>query len=140
MEEEERMYWEGGLEAWWARPHHHHALAPGYPPPARRPETSDDRHVLAKHADIYPPDAQLQDIQRAVSHTEKALKSLSDALAEQARPKVGLARALARARPSALTHYYLLLQGPNAAKASAKPDDKKDDKPEGKEDGRDNQL
>ncbi|XP_026740930.1 zinc finger RNA-binding protein isoform X3 [Trichoplusia ni] len=117
MEEEERMYWEGGLEAWWARPHHHHALAPGYPPPARRPETSDDRHVLAKHADIYPPDAQLQDIQRAVSHTEKALKSLSDALADQARPK-----------------------GPNAAKASAKPDDKKDDKPEGKEDGRDNQL
>lgn len=54
----------------------------------RRPETSDDRHVLGKHADIYPPDAQLQDIQRAVSHTEKALKSLSDALAEQAKPKV----------------------------------------------------
>ena len=60
----------------------------GYGPVGRRPETSDDRHVLAKHADIYPPDATLQDIQRAVSHTERALKSLSDALADLAKPKV----------------------------------------------------
>lgn len=48
---------------------------------ARRPETSDDRHVAAKHADIYPGEQELADIQRCVSHTERALKSLSDALA-----------------------------------------------------------
>ncbi|KAL4717296.1 hypothetical protein ACJJTC_017183 [Scirpophaga incertulas] len=80
---------------------------------ARRPDTSDDRHVLAKHADIYPADAQLADIQRAVSHTERALKALSDALAAK---------------------------GQTPAKGPTKPDDKKEDKPEGKEDGRDNQL
>ncbi|CAH1637143.1 unnamed protein product [Spodoptera littoralis] len=121
MEEEDRMYWEGGMEPWWGRGpvpppmhHHHHGMGMPYGGVGRRPETSDDRHVLGKHADIYPPDAQLQDIQRAVSHTEKALKSLSDALAEQAKPKV-------------------------AGKAT-KPEDQKIEKPEGKEDGRDNQL
>ncbi|XP_075979803.1 zinc-finger protein 72D isoform X2 [Anticarsia gemmatalis] len=124
MEEEERMYWEGGMEPWWGRGpvpppmhHHHHGMGMPYGPVGRRPETSDDRHVLAKHAEIYPAELQLQDIQRAVSHTEKALKSLSDALADHARPK-----------------------GQTPAKAPAKQDDKKDDKPEGKEDGRDNQL
>lgn len=60
----------------------------GYGGVGRRPETSDDRHVVAKHAEIYPAEQQLADTQRAVSHTERALKSLSDALAEQARPKV----------------------------------------------------
>lgn len=60
----------------------------GYGPVGRRPETSDDRHVLAKHVDIYPTEQQLQEIQRVVSHTEKALKSLSDALADNAKPKV----------------------------------------------------
>lgn len=82
------MYWEGAAEGWWGR-------APMPPPhmmpyPARRPETSDDRHVIAKHADIYPAESQLAEIQRAVSHTEKALKSLSDALVEQAKTKVPL--------------------------------------------------
>lgn len=62
----------------------------GYGGVGRRPETSDDRHVVAKHAEIYPAEQQLADTQRAVSHTERALKSLSDALAEQARPKVML--------------------------------------------------
>lgn len=62
----------------------------GYGGVGRRPETSDDRHVVAKHAEIYPAEQQLADTQRAVSHTERALKSLSDALAEQARPKVTL--------------------------------------------------
>ncbi|XP_035447047.1 zinc finger RNA-binding protein isoform X4 [Spodoptera frugiperda] len=121
MEEEDRMYWEGGMEPWWGRGpvpppmhHHHHGMGMPYGGVGRRPETSDDRHVLGKHADIYPPDAQLQDIQRAVSHTEKALKSLSDALAEQAKPKV--------------------------AGKPTKPEDQKIEKPEGKEDGRDNQL
>ncbi|XP_026325781.1 zinc finger RNA-binding protein isoform X3 [Hyposmocoma kahamanoa] len=121
MEEDERAYWEGGLEPWgWRPPHppplhpHHHGMGMGYGPVGRRPETSDDRHVIAKHAEIYPTEQELQEIQRAVSHTEKALKSLSDALQDQAKPK-----------------------GPVAAKKS---EDKKDDKPEGKEDGRDNQL
>lgn len=62
----------------------------GYGPVGRRPETSDDRHVLAKHAEIYPAEQQLQEIQRAVSHTEKALKALSDALADGSKPKVRL--------------------------------------------------
>lgn len=60
----------------------------GYGPVGRRPETSDDRHVIAKHAEIYPTEQELQEIQRAVSHTEKALKSLSDALQDQTKPKV----------------------------------------------------
>ncbi|XP_052742351.1 zinc finger RNA-binding protein isoform X6 [Bicyclus anynana] len=116
-EDDERAYWEGA--DWWRGPHHHHhhqGMGMGYGPVGRRPETSDDRHVLAKHAEIYPPEQQLQEIQRAVSHTEKALKSLSDALADHARPKN------------------------QAGKAVIKTEDKKDDKPEGKEDGRDNQL
>ena len=69
----------------------------------RRPESSDDRHVLAKHAAIYPAEEQLQLIQRAVSHTERALKSLSDALQEQARPKVTQLRSL---RPKVLTNTW----------------------------------
>ncbi|XP_045500992.1 zinc finger RNA-binding protein isoform X1 [Colias croceus] len=123
MDDEERAYWEGGAEAWWARGplpphmhHHHHGMGMGYGGVGRRPETSDDRHVLARHAEIYPEEGELQHIQRAVSHTEKALKSLSDALADLARPK---------GQP---------------AKPPVKPEDKKEDKPEGKEDGRDNQL
>lgn len=24
IEEDERMYWEGGIEPWWRGPHHHH--------------------------------------------------------------------------------------------------------------------
>ncbi|VVC98763.1 unnamed protein product [Leptidea sinapis] len=122
MEEEERAYWEGGAD-WWPRGplpphmhHHHHGMGMGgYNNVGRRPETSDDRHVLAKHALIYPEEQELQQIQRCVSHTERALKSLSDALAER-------------------THKN------QAGKAGVKTEEKKDDKPEGKEDGRDNQL
>ncbi|CAK1541976.1 unnamed protein product [Leptosia nina] len=122
IEDDERAYWESGAEAWWARGplpphmhHHHHGMSMGYGNVGRRPETSDDRHVIARHAEIYPEEQELQQIQRVVSHTEKALKSLSDALAEQAQSK-------------------------GAAKPQVKVEDKKDDKPEGKEDGRDNQL
>ncbi|XP_047995890.1 zinc finger RNA-binding protein isoform X1 [Leguminivora glycinivorella] len=122
MEEDERAYWEGGMEPWWPRGpvppplhHHHPGMGMGYGS-GRRPETSDDRHVVAKHAEIYPSEQQLADTQRLVSHTERALKSLSDALAEQAKPKAG------------------------AAKAAVKTEDKKDENKDGKEDGRDNQL
>ncbi|GBP61748.1 Zinc finger RNA-binding protein [Eumeta japonica] len=126
MEEEERAYWESGMEPWWPRgpvppPHHMHPGMgmPPYGPPGRRPETSDDRHVVAKHAEIYPTEQELQDIQRAVSHTERALKSLSDSLADQARPKTQA-----------------------AGKQPVKTEDMKikEEKTEGKEDGRDNQL
>ncbi|XP_023033833.1 zinc finger RNA-binding protein isoform X2 [Drosophila willistoni] len=49
----------------------------------RRPESTDDRHAIARHAEIYPKEEELQTIQRIVSHTERALKLVSDALTEQ---------------------------------------------------------
>lgn len=51
--------------------------------PGRRPESSDDRHVVARHAEIYPKEEELQTIQRIVSHTERALKFVSDALVDK---------------------------------------------------------
>ncbi|KAJ8980352.1 hypothetical protein NQ317_019239 [Molorchus minor] len=54
----------------------------------RRTESSDDRHVMARHSEIYPKEEELQAIQRIVSHTERALKNVSDQLAE-AKPKDG---------------------------------------------------
>ncbi|CAH1254789.1 ZFR [Branchiostoma lanceolatum] len=50
--------------------------------PMRRPDTSDDRHVMAKHSSIYPNEAELQAVQNIVSASEKALKLVSDFLAE----------------------------------------------------------
>ncbi|KAG7166640.1 Zinc finger RNA-binding protein-like 1 [Homarus americanus] len=62
---------------------------PGMPPmmPMRRPDSSDDRHVLAKHAEIYPKEEELWAIQKIVSNTKKALKMVSDYLAEVDAPK-----------------------------------------------------
>uniref|UniRef100_A0A182IY82 DZF domain-containing protein n=1 Tax=Anopheles atroparvus TaxID=41427 RepID=A0A182IY82_ANOAO len=48
--------------------------------PGRRPESSDDRHVVSRHAEIYPKEEELQTIQRIVSHTERALKLVSDVM------------------------------------------------------------
>ncbi|XP_052828025.1 zinc finger RNA-binding protein isoform X2 [Octopus bimaculoides] len=48
----------------------------------RRPESSDDRHVMAKHATIYPTEEELQRFQNIVSSCERALKSVSDQIAE----------------------------------------------------------
>lgn len=48
----------------------------------RRPESNDDRHAIARHAEIYPKEEELQTIQRIVSHTERALKFVSDILAD----------------------------------------------------------
>lgn len=48
----------------------------------RRPESSDDRHAIARHVEIYPKEEELQIIQRIVSHTERALKLVSDAFTE----------------------------------------------------------
>lgn len=51
--------------------------------PTRRPESSDDRHVLCKHATIYPTEKELLAVQKAVSHSECALKLVSDTLVEE---------------------------------------------------------
>ncbi|KAG8519099.1 Zinc finger RNA-binding protein 2, partial [Galemys pyrenaicus] len=60
---------------------------PGEPAPAalptRRPDSSDDRHVMCKHATIYPTEEELLAVQKAVSHSERALKLVSDALAQE---------------------------------------------------------
>lgn len=53
------------------------------PQPGRRPASSDDRHVMCKHATIYPTEQELLAVQRAVSHAERALKLVSDTLAEE---------------------------------------------------------
>ncbi|XP_018359554.1 PREDICTED: zinc finger RNA-binding protein isoform X2 [Trachymyrmex cornetzi] len=53
-----------------------------FPGPQRRPDSSDDKHVLAHHTTIYPKEQELLAVQKIVSHTEKALKFVSDALAE----------------------------------------------------------
>jgi len=53
----------------------------GIPNPAmRKPESNDDRHVIAKHSEIYPSDEELEAIQTQVSHVERALKFVSDEL------------------------------------------------------------
>ena len=53
----------------------------------RRPDTSDDRHVLAKHQSIYPNEEELQTVQNIVSACEKALKIVSDRIADNDAPK-----------------------------------------------------
>uniref|UniRef100_A0A8C9TA73 Zinc finger RNA-binding protein n=1 Tax=Scleropages formosus TaxID=113540 RepID=A0A8C9TA73_SCLFO len=52
------------------------------PKPVRRPDSPDDRHVMAKHSSIYPAEEELQAVQRIVSHSERALKLVSDSLME----------------------------------------------------------
>ncbi|XP_066889195.1 zinc finger RNA-binding protein 2 isoform X5 [Kogia breviceps] len=68
--------------------------------PMRRPESSDDRHVMCKHAAIYPTEEELLAVQKAVSHAERALKLVSDAMAEEdsAHPRPGGGE---RSRPGA---------------------------------------
>lgn len=56
---------------------------------ARRTESSDDRHVMARHADIYPKEEELQAIQAIVSRTERALKIVSDQLVDNSKSKEG---------------------------------------------------
>lgn len=53
----------------------------------RRPDTLDDRHVMAKHTSIYPTEAELQAVQNIVSTCEKALKLVSDHIAETDAPR-----------------------------------------------------
>lgn len=99
MDDEERMYWEkqrrfeeecggaGDLGQPWARGFpamRGRAPLVGFPMfnNGRRIESLDDRHVIARHAEIYPKEEELQSIQRIVSHTERALKLVSDAMTE----------------------------------------------------------
>ncbi|KTF95962.1 hypothetical protein cypCar_00029297 [Cyprinus carpio] len=57
------------------------------PPPIRhrsmRIFVNDDRHVMAKHSAVYPTQEELEGVQNMVSHTERALKAVSDWLDEQ---------------------------------------------------------
>ncbi|XP_077319025.1 zinc finger RNA-binding protein isoform X1 [Lithobates pipiens] len=68
-------------------------VRPGMPPqpqgpaPLRRPDSSDDRYVMTKHATIYPTEEELQAVQKIVSLTERALKLVSDSMAEQDKSK-----------------------------------------------------
>uniref|UniRef100_A0A8C9SR69 Interleukin enhancer binding factor 3b n=1 Tax=Scleropages formosus TaxID=113540 RepID=A0A8C9SR69_SCLFO len=59
------------------------------PPPFRqRPMrifVNDDRHVMARHLAIYPTQEELEAVQNMVSHTERALKAVSDWLDDQER-------------------------------------------------------
>ncbi|KAG5853850.1 hypothetical protein ANANG_G00030970 [Anguilla anguilla] len=61
--------------------------APLLPPPAPdapdRIFVNDDRHVMAKHSAVYPTQEELEGVQNMVSHTERALKAVSDWLDEQ---------------------------------------------------------
>ena len=59
----------------------------GYPPMMRRPETIDDRHVIAKHSDVFPGEDELAAVQRIVTNTEKALKLVSDKLLDSENAK-----------------------------------------------------
>nr|CAG4650831.1 EOG090X037N [Simocephalus serrulatus] len=59
-------------------------MSMGIPNPAmRKPESNDDRHVMAKHAEIYPSDVELEAIQTLVSYVERSLKLVSDQLTHQ---------------------------------------------------------
>ncbi|KDR24131.1 Zinc finger RNA-binding protein, partial [Zootermopsis nevadensis] len=162
MEEEERMYWEERRRyeeeveyfEWYRRygrdprglpPPPPRPFGPGVPPlmffpqPVRRPDSSDDRHVIARHAEIYPKEDELQAVQRIVSHTEKALKFVSDHLADlataaakqatAAKPVVG-----AGAKPVVVPSTPTIKTEPIE---KVKPDTVKEEK---KEDGRDGNL
>ena len=43
----------------------------------RRPDSSDDRHVIAKHGQIYPTDEQLASIQKQVQGVSYRMAPLS---------------------------------------------------------------
>ncbi|CAJ1068644.1 LOW QUALITY PROTEIN: zinc finger RNA-binding protein [Xyrichtys novacula] len=62
-------------------------LQPQGPVPPRRPDSSDDRYVMTKHAAIYPSEDELQSIQKIVSITERALKLVSDIITDQDKGK-----------------------------------------------------
>ncbi|KAM9822184.1 zinc finger RNA-binding protein isoform X3 [Syngnathus typhle] len=62
-------------------------LQPQGPLHLRRPDSSDDRYVMTKHASIYPSEEELQSIQKIVSITERALKLVSDIITDEEKIK-----------------------------------------------------
>ncbi|XP_041912452.1 zinc finger RNA-binding protein isoform X1 [Alosa sapidissima] len=82
--EEEQMYW-GEQRRRMAPPPLMSRPGMPVPPllPVRRPVSPDDRHIMAKHSTIYPVEEELQAVQRIVSHSERALKLVSDSLLEK---------------------------------------------------------
>ncbi|XP_016829805.1 interleukin enhancer-binding factor 3 isoform X8 [Cricetulus griseus] len=54
---------------------------------------NDDRHVMAKHSSVYPTQEELEAVQNMVSHTERALKAVSDWIDEQEKGSSELAEA-----------------------------------------------
>ncbi|GAB6018914.1 zinc finger RNA binding protein [Chamberlinius hualienensis] len=107
MEEEERHYWEERRRFeemeyfdWFRRFGSQRGgpqgIRPFPGPPGtggpsalpRRPDTVEDRHVMAKHGEIYPKEEELQAVQKIVAATEKALKLVSDAFADIDTPKI----------------------------------------------------
>lgn len=128
------MAWNRGFGG----PRGHHVRGP--PPPyfgmmqgRNRPESFDDRHVVARHAEIYPKEEELQVIQRIVSHTERALKFVSDVLTEKAVIKSANGK---ENEPTKDANNKVTEEKANATNAASTVE--KDAKP--KEDGRDNQM
>ncbi|XP_061680479.1 zinc finger RNA-binding protein isoform X2 [Syngnathoides biaculeatus] len=92
---EDNMYWWRMAEEqmYWGEQRHRMAPPPlmsclGRPVPpllacVRPLDSIDDRVVMAKHATIYPGELELQAVQRIVSHSEQALKMVSDNLFEK---------------------------------------------------------
>ncbi|KAJ8408252.1 hypothetical protein AAFF_G00256660 [Aldrovandia affinis] len=86
--EEEQLYW-GDQRRRLAPPPLMSRPGMPVPPllPTRRPDSPDDRHIMAKHSNIYPVEDELQSVQRIVSHSERALKLVSDSLLEKESPR-----------------------------------------------------
>lgn len=89
---EEEYYWEERRRFQEEMEYYewHRMGRPGMPPPRfgqpgpgmRKPDSSDDRHVMTKHTAIYPNEDELQHVQNIVSACEKALKLVSDQVAD----------------------------------------------------------
>ncbi|XP_031553484.1 zinc finger RNA-binding protein-like [Actinia tenebrosa] len=102
-EEEHRRRYEGDFMEWSDRTlPGSHAPTGGVPPrlmdaPMPRPrfDSADDRMVMAKHSAIYPTESELQAVQNIVSASEKALKCVSDVIAEQDNPPMEVETAAA---------------------------------------------
>ncbi|KAK5623882.1 hypothetical protein CRENBAI_001496, partial [Crenichthys baileyi] len=91
--EEEQMYWGEQRRRMPPPPPPPLMSRPGMPVPpllncVRRPDSADDRHIMAKHSTIYPVEEELQAVQRIVSHSERALKLVSDSLLEKEAPAI----------------------------------------------------